>query len=118
MFLLLKIEQVIFAGTKQKMKIKPLHHETNKVNLRAGACFQVTSISVSICFSVGLFFVTPCKTDSKYKNNYLNKNFSKSINSASNYPFKLYNQNTKIRCEICSKLTIKARQRRNWCLNC
>ena len=84
----------------------------SSVNLRAGACFKVTCISVSICSSVGLFFVTPCKTDSKYKNNkYLNNNFSKSINSVRNYPFKLCNQNTKLRCKICSKLTIKTRQR-------
>ena len=83
----------------------------SSVNLRAGACFKVACISVSACFSVSLFFATPCKSDSKYKNNkYLNNNFSKCINPAGNYLFKLYNRNTETRCEICSKLTIKTPQ--------
>ena len=31
----------------------------------------------------------------------------KTTNSASNYMFKVNNRNTRTRCEICSKLTIK-----------
>ena len=31
-----------------------------------------------------------------------------------NYMFKVYNRNTRIRCEICSKLTIKTPERRYW----
>ena len=29
--------------------------------------------------------------------------------------FKVNNSNTRTRCEICSKLTIKTLERRNWC---
>ena len=91
----------------------------SSINLQAGTCFKVTSISVSTYFSVDLFSVTPCKTDSKYKNNqYLNNNFSESINSAGSYLFKLYTRNTKRRSEICLKLTMKTRHRRHWYLYC
>ena len=31
-----------------------------------------------------------------------------------NYMFKVYNRNTRTRCEICSKLTIKTPERRYW----
>ena len=34
---------------------------------------------------------------------------------ADNYMFKVYNRNTRTRCEICSKLTIKTPERRQWC---
>ena len=34
--------------------------------------------------------------------------------SAGNYMFKVNNKNTRIRCEICSKLTIKTPDRRQW----
>ena len=41
---------------------------------------------------------------------------------ASNYMFKVNNRNTRTRCEICSKLTIKTPERRQrhdvWCLYC
>ena len=33
---------------------------------------------------------------------------------AGNYIFKVNNRNTRTRCEICSKLTIKASERRHW----
>ena len=33
---------------------------------------------------------------------------------AGNYMFKANNRNTRTRCEICSKLTIKAPKRRQW----
>ena len=33
---------------------------------------------------------------------------------ADNYTFKVSNRNTKTRCEICSKLTIKMPERRHW----
>ena len=33
---------------------------------------------------------------------------------ADNYMFKLNNKNTRTRCEICSKLTTKTPERRNW----
>ena len=36
------------------------------------------------------------------------------INPAGNYMFKVNNRNTRTRCEICSKLTIKIPQRRHW----
>ena len=66
------------------------------VNLRDGACFKTTCISVYTCFSVGLFFVAPCKADSKHKNNkYVNNHFSKSGNSAGNYLLKLYSRTLK-----------------------
>ena len=33
---------------------------------------------------------------------------------AGNYMFKVKNRNTRARCEICSKLTIKTSERRQW----
>ena len=33
---------------------------------------------------------------------------------AGNYMFKVNNKNTRTRCEICSKLTIKTPERRHW----
>ena len=36
-----------------------------------------------------------------------------SVNPANNYLFKRSNKNTRKRCEICSKLTIKIPKRRN-----
>ena len=33
---------------------------------------------------------------------------------AGNYMFKVNNRNTRTRCEICSKLTIKTPERRHW----
>ena len=33
---------------------------------------------------------------------------------ASNYMFKVNNRNTRTRCEICSKLTLKKVERRHW----
>ena len=38
------------------------------------------------------------------------------INPAGNYMFKVNNRNTRTRCEICSKLTIKTPERRNYML--
>ena len=35
-------------------------------------------------------------------------------NPAGNYMFKVTNKNTRARCEICSKLTIKTPERRHW----
>ena len=37
-----------------------------------------------------------------------------SSNPAGNYMFKVNNGNTRTRCEICSKLTIKIPERRHW----
>ena len=37
------------------------------------------------------------------------------LNSAANYMFKVNNRNTRARCEIWSKLTIKTPERHNWC---
>ena len=34
--------------------------------------------------------------------------------SAANYSFKVNNGNTKARCEICSKLTLKTKEQRHW----
>ena len=34
--------------------------------------------------------------------------------SVGNYMFKINNRNTRTRCEICSKLTIKTLERRQW----
>ena len=34
---------------------------------------------------------------------------------AGNYMFKVNNRNTRTRCEICSKLTIKTPERYQWC---
>ena len=39
---------------------------------------------------------------------------SYSIFPAGNYTFKVDNRNTRTRCEICSKLTIKTPKRRQW----
>ena len=36
-------------------------------------------------------------------------------NPVSIYPLKVSNRNTRARCEICSKLTIKTPERRHWC---
>ena len=36
------------------------------------------------------------------------------MNPAGNYMFKVNNRNTRTRCEICSKLTIKTPERRQW----
>ena len=36
-------------------------------------------------------------------------------NPAANYMFKVSNRNTRARCKICSKLTIKTTERRQWC---
>ena len=38
----------------------------------------------------------------------------RSSNPAGNYMFKVNNRNTRTRCEICSKLTIKIPERRQW----
>ena len=38
----------------------------------------------------------------------------KIVNPSGNYVFKVYNRNTRTRCEICSKLTIKTAERRQW----
>ena len=38
----------------------------------------------------------------------------KSTNPAGNYLLKVNNRNTRTRCEICSKLTIKTPERRHW----
>ena len=37
-----------------------------------------------------------------------------SMTPAGNYMFKVNNRNTRTRCEICSKLTIKTPERRYW----
>ena len=44
--------------------------------------------------------------------NYLKEQIARSTNPAGNYMFKVNNRNTKTRCEICSKLTIKTPERR------
>ena len=36
------------------------------------------------------------------------------ISPAGNYMFKVKNKNTRARCEICSKLTIKTPERHHW----
>ena len=36
------------------------------------------------------------------------------FNPAGNYMFKADNRNTRARCEICSKLTIKTPEQRHW----
>ena len=36
------------------------------------------------------------------------------VDAAGNYLFKVNNRNTRTRCEICSKLTIKTPERRHW----
>ena len=49
----------------------------------------------------------------------VNNGWPFSANSARNYRFKVNNRNTKTRCEICSKLTIKTPEPRltfSWCL--
>ena len=47
------------------------------------------------------------------------KNLVKSnLNPAGIYMFKVNNRNTRTRCEICSKLTIKTPERSFWCLYC
>ena len=37
------------------------------------------------------------------------------FNTVGIYLLKVYNRNTRTRCEICSKLTIKTSERRHWC---
>ena len=37
------------------------------------------------------------------------------LNTAGNYMFKVNNRNTRTRCEICSKLTLKIPEQRHWC---
>ena len=45
----------------------------------------------------------------------INENLFEVIhNPAGNYMFKVNNKNTRTRCEICSKLTIKMPERRQW----
>ena len=47
------------------------------------------------------------------------KNLVKSnLNPAGIYLLKVNNRNTRTRCEICSKLTIKTPERSFWCLYC
>ena len=60
---------------------------------------------------LGLFeILVPCK--SKLSNvNYL---FRTGPMPAGNYMFKINSRNTRTRCEICSKLTIKILKRRQW----
>ena len=41
-----------------------------------------------------------------------NSSYSNGSNLVGNYMFKVNNRNTRIRCEICSKLTIKTPERR------
>ena len=36
------------------------------------------------------------------------------LDPAGNYMFKVNNRNTRTKCEICSKLTIKTSERRQW----
>ena len=53
----------------------------------------------------------------KYEWNRLSINHDESgysINPTSNYMFEVNNRNTRTRCEICSKLTIKTPERRKW----
>ena len=38
-----------------------------------------------------------------------------SLFTAGNYMFKVSNKNTRTRCEICSKSTIKTSEQRQWC---
>ena len=38
----------------------------------------------------------------------------KIVNPSGNYVFKVYNRNTRTRCEICSKLVIKTAEQRQW----
>ena len=40
-----------------------------------------------------------------------------SDNPVGNYMFKINNRHTRTRCEVCSKLTIKAPERRQWLLS-
>ena len=50
-----------------------------------------------------------------------NQLWKKTFNPAGNCMFKVNNRNTRTRCEICSKLTIKTPERRLasfWCLYC
>ena len=42
------------------------------------------------------------------------KFFCRVCNPAGNYMFKVNNRNSRTRCEICSKLTIKTPERRQW----
>ena len=50
-----------------------------------------------------------CKWNLLYLEIAVNKSFP-----AGNYMFKVNNRNTRTRCEICSKLTIKIPERRQW----
>ena len=50
---------------------------------------------------------------SSYIATYLQHNMKKEY-PAGNYMFKVNNRNTRTRCEICSKLTIKTPERRQW----
>ena len=43
---------------------------------------------------------------------YYKSKFNNSYNPAGNYMFKVNNRNTRTRCKICSKLTIKTPERR------
>ena len=49
---------------------------------------------------------------STFENFALIKNYS--LYPADNYMFKVNKKNTRTRCEICSKLTIKTPERRHW----
>ena len=69
------------------------------------------SLSKSIAFTVLLFFYLH---SSFVKKNY--PNFIR-IYPAGNYMFKVNSRNIRTRCEICSKLTIKTPERRQWQLN-
>ena len=40
--------------------------------------------------------------------------YCKADNTADKFMFKVNNRNTRTRCEICSKLTIKTPERRHW----
>ena len=47
-----------------------------------------------------------------------NQAVSEDANPAGIYLLKVNNRNTRTRCEICSKLTIKTPERSFWCLYC
>ena len=100
----------------------PAHTNLKKTTFYLNCCcgIQATSKSVS-CQSIYQCFQLKIKTkDYTFLDEFINdicsllKEVSSNMNPVGIYMLKLNNKNTRTRCEICSKLTIKIPERRHW----
>ena len=61
-----------------------------------------------ILFSIDIYY------SERKKSKGLSPDFAFNINPAGNYMFKVDNRNTRTKCGICSKLTLKTPEQRHW----